>query len=457
MIIPLHHPRVEAGRSRRAVRRAITPLRSQFAQAARVATVATRLFLLVLGAVAWGWAQPGMHGLLGLGMVLAAGSALFGAFRPFSFWVALSADTAVVALLLHATGGLASPLLLVTLVLILQGALLGDWRDTLAATGTSVIVLMSLALAQTTVAGNAGVLALAQIGFGSLVAWGTRRGHTTLELLIERVEAQERPDQAFGAGQLLEWQRRALALAACDSAESLRDEALACAAAIGGVNGELVLPGELLQHHLNDTTMSRFVIPGEPVNGALLVPLAPHRLDAVRQAALEYLALQIGLRAAAFQRNVHVERHHNAVMSIWEAAAVLRAAPGTLEPLRDACGRVAVALDLGWLALIAPDARRALAPLVMSPGRREAEAPRLHGAQLRMAAETLRSGRPLVRQEQACGTLVCLPVRIQGETVLVLAAQGETQDAGTQALLLLFADMIADRLCETPLELAVAA
>src|SRR6185503_20730684 len=98
-----------------------------------------------------------------------------------------------------------------------------------------------------------------------------------------------------------------------------------------------------------------------------------------------------------------------ALMTLWEVAGVLRLAPDSQDAAHEACRRVAAALDLDWLALLAHDEHQALATLLIARGQACGPAPRLNGAQIRVAAEALRAGRPLVRSE-GVRVLTCLPI-----------------------------------------------
>ncbi|HWQ11603.1 MAG TPA: hypothetical protein VNL77_02320, partial [Roseiflexaceae bacterium] len=143
------------------------------------------------------------------------------------------------------------------------------------------------------------------------------------------------------------------------------------------------------------------------------------------------------LRAAGL-----LQRQQDGVMALWEAVGMVRAAPGLDDTMRDAFRRLARALDLDWLALVGPGERQLVTALMIVRGRPGAEAPRIQAGQLRVAAEAMRAGRPLVRTEGSAA-LACLPMRLGDDTPLVLAARGDTSEVGTQALLMVFGDLVA--------------
>src|SRR5262249_17438711 len=78
-------------------------------------------------------------------------------------------------------------------------------------------------------------------------------------------------------------------------------------------------------------------------------------------------------------------------------------------------------------------------------------APRLTGAQLRVAAEALRTKSTLIRSEGR-QALTCLPIRLLSGTPIILAVHGEKLDAAAQALLMLFGEMLVERIGRSPLE-----
>jgi hypothetical protein len=95
--------------------------------------------------------------------------------------------------------------------------------------------------------------------------------------------------------------------------------------------------------------------------------------------------------------------------------------------------------------LLAPNQLGALAPFVIARGHSRGSMPTISGAQLRVAAEALRGERPLIRREGA-HMLLCLPICLAGHAPMVVAAYDTNDDASTQALLMLFGNLLAERL-----------
>ena len=146
------------------------------------------------------------------------------------------------------------------------------------------------------------------------------------------------------------------------------------------------------------------------------------------------------LRNAAWQK-----RQEAALAALWEISGLLRITHTRYENMRDGLCQLAAALDLHWLALLVPNELQTLAPIMIVRGRATAIAPLISGAHLRVATEALRGERPLVRAE-GDDVLACLPICLAGHAPLVLVARGNAADAATQALLMLFGNLLAERL-----------
>jgi hypothetical protein len=386
--------------------------------------------------------------MVALAIALGGLALVLGHTRRLSGVAALTSDSVAIALLVYGTSGPRSPFLALTLALILQGGLLGGSQGALAGSGAGGAILLSL---HKTLHGQpdptVGDLAVLQLACGLTAAWLWRRAQMFLGALRDDVGQQKQGTRELDrARQLLSWQRLNLQIASCATLEQLARLATSQAANIAGAAATVELASSA---HASDTQGSedhtRLPIPGGASLGLITICRGRDALSQGQRDALEHLAALIGLRDAALRSVAGQERQQAALTALWEISGLLRVADRGHEIVRDACGRLAAALDLDWLAVLVPDERHSLAPLLVARGRAGGYAPSISGAQLRLAAEALRAEHPLVRQEGAAVT-ACLPICLVGRTPLVLAARGNATDAATQTLLMLFGELIADRL-----------
>lgn len=426
----------QARRTRRFVREAPEPRFGDYG-----AVLFRVVLLLICGVelILYGVSHP-VTPMLGITLAIAIGALVVGLISAAPSWMLLVADGAAVGALILATGGAASPMLILAPALVVQGSMSVEERDALTSAGVGVIILLLIAALDPAQPGNLLIeIAAVHIVMSVAAVWGTRRARLALTRLHDELVQRTSLDQdRTEARRALEWQRQNLALlGSCASLDDLQRCTLDRAAAITGASASLEhahTPVSFAGHTLD--------IPGI---GRLVVRCAPAELSRSQRDALDHLAATAAQRAIALQSAAALERHRHALMALWEGAGVLRSAPQLNAALLDVCQRIAAALDLDWMALIGPDKRQTLAPFLIARGREPGSAPRLQPVHFRLAAEVLRNGRSLVRAEQD-RTLAFLPVRVAGEPSLVLAARGAADDAAVQALLLLLGDLIGERL-----------
>jgi hypothetical protein len=263
-------------------------------------------------------------------------------------------------------------------------------------------------------------------------------------------ERAARQEQAFrqreSLGRAAALQQLNLRLADCTTIAALERQATECVAAIARATALVQLSGAAA-HDPAVADQRAFQIPISGEEGKLIIFCARDKLDLAQQAALEHLGMLIGVQAARLRSVAQLGRHQKATMALWEITGILRSALDPREALGEVCSRMAIALDLNWLALLAPDEWQSPAPLLIARGGPGKPVPRLTGAQLRVAAEALRTERALIRSENQ-QAFSCLPIRLLGDTPAILAVHGEALDAATQALLMLLGEMIVERLAQ---------
>lgn len=448
MFIPLQHNQAEAisptdvGTSRQAHRtRRISGERRVY-WLGDYGAVLFRVVLLLIGGI-----ELALSGMVlsaapapGVAVVIAGCVLVAGITSALPPWALLIADGAAVSALILATGGAASPMLILAPALVVHGSLFAEERDALASAGIGVIILLLIATIDPAHESETLTKIAAMHVLVSVAAvWGAHRARRTLSRLQEDMMLRTRVDRDCDeVRRVLEWQRQNVAmLGACSSTADLARCAIDRATAITGASASIEseqAPAPPFRHTLAIAGIGRLVIDRAPVE-----------LSRLQRDALEHLAATAAQRAFAVRSIAVLERHRRALMALWEGAGVLRATPSIYAILPDVCRRIAAALDLDWMALIGPDERQTLAPFLVVRGRDSCPPPRLYPTHFHLAAEVLRGGRSLVRLEQG-QSLVFLPVRVAGEPSLVLAARGAVDDAALQALLLLLGDLIAERL-----------
>ncbi|MGQ9547461.1 MAG: hypothetical protein ACUVSY_05250 [Roseiflexus sp.] len=380
--------------------------------------------------------------VMAIAPVVAFGSLVAGRTFTLPVWMLLVADGGVICALILATGGAASPLLLLIPALMIRSSLLSEERDALVGAGIGIMLLLLVAVLDPVHKTNLLTKIVVVHTIVSIAAiWRSRRIRLMLSHLQEDGAQCARTDQErTELRRALEWQRQCLkALGVCDSFDTLRRCVIECAAQIVDALTSL-----------DDATM-----PVSPTHhtlavagvGWLVIHRSPGELNRLQHDSLDYLVEIAAQRAAALQSITALHRHNRALTALWEGAGLLRVAPDLRTTLPDVCQRIVAALDLEWLALIGLDERQIPTPFLFARGNRHGLSPRLQPVHIRLAAEALRSGRALVRVEQK-QTVVFLPVRLAGETSFVLAAHGAVDDAALQTLLLLFGNQVAERLAQ---------
>jgi hypothetical protein len=371
-------------------------------------------------------------------------------------WPALVLDSLTITFLLYGTGGASSPLLALTLLPMLLGGLAGNSNGALAGGGAGVAILLIVHIARRhAMTGIVAELALLHIACGLAVSWLWRRADELLASLRddlrpdpEAVRDLESTQQSIG------WQQLNQQIAACATLEQLARLATSYAATITGttVHVDLIGGGRAEDSGRAGPQVTCIPIPCDEQAGVITIHAAPGELSLAQRAALDHLASMAGLGSAALRCAAWRERQQAALAALWEISGLLRVAASGYDHVRDGLTRLAGALELGWLALLAPNEYQALAPAMIVRGRTDRGMPSISGVQLRVAAEALRGERPLVRVEGS-DSLACLPICLAGHAPLVLAAYGNAGDAATQALLMLFGNLIAERLASDSLAL----
>jgi hypothetical protein len=458
MLIPMRQPHPSGSEARSPLisseRRTITSLiriEQRFVRLKRVAVSCTRLIAILLGVLAFRWSifMPVHTATLALAIALGCVALALGYAHPYTGWPMLALDSLIIFLLLYGTGGSNSPLLGLTLLPMLIGGLLGNSNGVLAGTGTGVTIFLIVNLTHRHPL-NALVfdLVLLQVACGLAISWLWRGADALLATLRDDLHTQRETkydsEQRRPPIRLIELNHQ---IDECSTLDQLVHLTIDRAAAITGASAQVELTnGRHTDRSENGNPRALcVVIPSEEITGTITIHLGPGDLSLAQRDAIDYLAYIVGLRAAVLRRSAWQQRQQAAVTALWEISGLLRIASTGEECVRDGLTRLADALDLDWLALLAPNQFSALAPFMIARGRAGRGVPTISGAQLRVAAEALRGERPLIRMEGA-SSLACLPIGLIGQAPIVISAYGHTDDASTQALLMLFGNLIMERL-----------
>jgi hypothetical protein len=437
--------------SERIARTTLIRIEQRLARLKRVAVGCTRLSVIVLGVLAFHWSTfvPIDAAPLALAITLGCLGLALGYSSQYAGWPTLALDSLAIFCLLYGTGRADSPLLALTLAPILIGGLLGNSNGVLAGTATGVSIFLVVSLThQAPLNALTFDLVLLQISCGLAVSWLWRGASRLLATVREdlcvpheathHVQVQRSTDRIAD----LNYQ-----IAECTTLEQLARLAADRAAAISGVPAQVDLTGRLATSGSEsvDRGLIQIIIPSEDIRGTITLHSAPCALSLAQRDAIEHLACVAGQRAAVLRHVAWQRRQRAAVAALWEISGLLRIASTGQECARHGLMRLAEALELGWLALLSPNQLGALAPFVIARGHSCGVVPTISGAQLRVAAEALRGERPLIRREGA-QMLLCLPICLAGHAPIVVVAYDTNDDASTQALLMLFGNLIADRL-----------
>ncbi|MEO7908715.1 MAG: hypothetical protein ABIV47_03590 [Roseiflexaceae bacterium] len=458
MIIPLRHVQIKEPATKRLLRPdqgarliGVARRKQQLLQFSRTAASCTRGMFILVGLLTLRWhmlASISMP-IVVVGVMLGCLTLTLGYTQRLSGWPILLADSITIALLLKGTGGPGSPLLALTFLLILQGALLGGSNGALAGSGACITILLMLNIVMRHPS-NAIVVDLTFLylacGFGS--SWLWQRGSVLLSVSFAELDKQKHalpePESARPSGL---WQGLNLHIAACTTLEQLARFTTSHAATIVQRYVTVELPSSMRPDQLvaRDAAVTCIPIIADDVCGVITIDIPAGELTAAQREALEQLAALVAQRSAALHSSAWQKRQEAALAALWEISGLLRLTHTRYENVRDGLSRLAAALDLHWLALLVPNELQTLAPIMIVRGRATSIAPLISGAHLRIAAEALRSERPLIRSE-GNDVLACLPICLTGYAPLVLVARGNAADAASQALLMLFGNLVAERL-----------
>jgi hypothetical protein len=402
------------------------------------AIMVTRFVIIAIGMSALAGRAPGAQLAIGLALVLAGGLAVLVYRYEVPYWMRLAGDGAVIALLVTASGGVASPIIALPLGLIVLGALHGGVRDSVAATCMGIMILLMVALYDLPYVsqGFAAVL-FVQFVAGVAVTWMSSRITAAVLCLYtgvqQQVPASTRP--VTNTERYVGWQREALSVVdAQDTTEVVRIGRRLAYEIVGGTV-DFYLPGAEVPVFV-DGARQQFMITNSHANqrSTLVVHCDPKTVDHLQYDALAQLLTLVQLRSLTLLDNARHERDQQAMKVLWQMTG--HRADGPVLDQVTASAELCRALDLTGICMVSSIAGLDVACEWQTP----TDGALLEGCdkaerQLMIEAMQLEKMRIVV---DGASSLLVLPVSKQR----ALAVVGNIEDEETQRILMMFADMV---------------
>lgn len=359
------------------------------------------------------------------------------------YGVRLAVDGAVVALMITVTGGVMSPIIGLTLILIPLGALHGGFRDSIAATCMGIITLLLVAMFEAPAVSDGWVVVLmAQFVAGVAIAWMSNMISGAVACLYTGVNQVTMPavKAAPSVSRFAEWQRSNLSVIDARTHQELMQLARELAHNIAGTSVEFYMDGEGLPNY--GTNDNHLVITSS--HGAerchLMVHRHPATFDCMQHDALAQLLVLVRLRSATLMDSERRERDQKAMMVLWQMT-------GQSEPTLtqvEASEQLIAVLGLQGIAKVNLTAEGSVAA--------EWQTPDDSGFVDGLAIDQIAYIHEAIIDEQmitdhARGLLV-VPLLHDTTHKHALVVHGHIDDEGIQRIMMIFADMVV-RFCRT--------
>jgi len=402
------------------------------------AIMVTRFVIIAIGMSALAGRAPGAQLAIGVALLMASGIAFMVYRYEVPYWMRLSVDGAVVALLVTASGGVASPIIALPLGLIVLGALHGGVRDSVAATCIGIMTLLMVALYDLPyVSQGFSAVLFVQFVAGVAVTWMSSRITAAVLCLYTGVQQQlpasTRP--VTNTERYVGWQREALSIVdAQDVPEVVRIGRRLAYEIVGGTV-DFYLPGVEVPSFV-EGAHQQFMITNSHANqrSALVVHCDPKTVDHLQYDALAQLLTLVQLRSLTLLDYARHERDQQALKVLWQMTGPQ--GEGTVLDQVAASAELCRVLDLTGMCMVVSVAGVDVACEWQTP----ADGALLEGCdkaerQLMLEVMQLDKMRVLVDGETS---LLILPVSKQR----ALAVVGNIEDEETQRILMMFADMV---------------
>jgi len=407
------------------------------------ATVATRVLLMAIGMSALVGSSLGTQIGVGISMVLTLLLLVCEQRFELPYWLRMTGDGAVVALLVSSTGGVMSPILGVVLVLIPIGAIHGGMRDALAATCMGIMILLLTALLDMPVVsdGLATVLFVQCIA-GVAIAWLSQLIQSAVICLYTGVQHQVAPmlTTQTTSERFAEWQHANLAIVETMSHDELIRAARARGYDIVGAAVDFYLAGERTPVVTSKTDCFVITSAHADEQSALVVHRNPSLLDRMQHEALAQLLVLVRMRSLMLVDSERRERDQHAMHVLWQMIG--REQDADVAPLTQvvASERLVAVLGLTGMAMVVPGPNRTVDALWQTPTESDV-IDQLTTSQCAQISDAIRR-ETLCFVEHAGDSLMVVPVYRHGGSPQALVVSGAQDDADVQRMVMMFADLV---------------
>jgi len=285
------------------------------------AIVVTRGLLIAVGLSALIGSSAGQQIGIGFALILSMVMLVMVHRVSMPYGVRLAVDGAVVALLITVTGGVMSPIVGLTLILIPLGALHGGFRDSVAATCIGIMTLLLVGIVDAPRVSDAWIVALlAQFVVGIAIAWLSKMVTGAVTCLYTGVNQMTMPavKAVPSADRLAEWQRSSLSVVEARTQQELMQMARDLAQTIAGTSVEFYMDGEALPNYGNADEYLVISSSHGVERCHLLVHRHPAMIDYMQHDALAQLLVLVRLRSATLMDSDRRERDQQAMMVLWQ-------------------------------------------------------------------------------------------------------------------------------------------
>lgn len=402
------------------------------------AVMVTRFVIIAIGMSALAGRTPGAQLAIGLALLMAAGMAFMVYRYEVPYWMRLSVDGAVIALLVTASGGVASPVIALPLGLIVLGALHGGVRDSVAATCIGIMTLLMVALYDLPyVSQGFSAVLFVQFVAGVAVTWMSSRITAAVLCLYtgvqQHVPANMRP--VTNTERYVRWQREALSVVDAQEASEVIRIGRRLAYEIVGSTVDFYLPGAEFPT-IVEGGRPQFMITNSHAKqrSMVVVHCDPKTVDHLQYDALAQLLTLVQLRSMTLLDHARHERDQQALKVLWQMTGQQGEGPA-LDQVT-ASTELCRALDLTGMCMVSSIAGIDVACEWQTP----ADGALLEGcdkAQRQLMLEVMQLDKMRIVVDGETSLLI-LPVSAQR----ALAVVGNVEDEETQRILMMFVDMV---------------
>ncbi len=355
----------------------------------------------------------------------------------------LAVDGATVALLITITGGVVSPIVGLTLILIPLGALHGGFRDSIAATCMGIITLLMVAIFDVPVVSDGWlVVLLAQFVVGVAIAWMSKMVTSAVACLYTGVNQVSMPavKAVPSANRFAEWQRSNLSVVDARTQQELMQMARELAQNIAGTSVEFYMDGVPLPNYGSSDDYLVITSSHGAERCHLMVHRHPATFDYMQHDALAQLLVLVRLRSATLMDSERRERDQQAMMVLWQMT-------GQSEPTLtqvEASQQLVDVLGVHGIAMVQLTPEGGIAPQWQTP-EDSGFVDGLAIDQIAYIHEAIIDAQMIT--DHARDVLV-VPLSHAELHKHALVVHGAVEDAGIQRIMMIFADMVV-RFCRT--------